>query len=169
MKKFTKQISALLALAAVGSVTVVHASTLGNGIAEPGNYDYQPDSYEDTPMAGVAPYTPTVGTFVETTPEQTTTTSIGTWVETTPEQETTTTRMTTLAGAVGPGEYDAIPGDVYYDMVVDMTDLTTLSLWLLGDVSYGSVHDWSAGDVNGDGDINIADLAQLKYILMNPE
>ncbi|MDO5560333.1 MAG: dockerin type I domain-containing protein [Oscillospiraceae bacterium] len=53
------------------------------------------------------------------------------------------------------------------DLVVDMTDLTTLSLWLLGDVSYGSEHDLSAGDVNEDGKINIADLAQLKMILMH--
>ncbi|MDO5560733.1 MAG: hypothetical protein Q4F95_14220, partial [Oscillospiraceae bacterium] len=74
MRKFTKQISALLALAAVGSATVVNAAAQNNSIVSPGNYDYQPDSYEETPLAGDVAYTYPVGTFVETTPAETTTT-----------------------------------------------------------------------------------------------
>ncbi len=56
-------------------------------------------------------------------------------------------------------------GDLNADTAVDLTDLTILSLHLLGD-SLLDEDKLKYADVNGDGDVNIADLPYLKQYVM---
>ncbi len=55
-------------------------------------------------------------------------------------------------------------GDINFDGKVDVTDLTELSLALLGDTELTSAQQQSA-DVDGSGDVKLADLATLKQYL----
>ena len=57
-----------------------------------------------------------------------------------------------------------ILGDLNYDLVVDLTDLTELSLYLLGDVTIPEYHQQFA-DVDKDGKLILCDLARLKEFL----
>ena len=57
-----------------------------------------------------------------------------------------------------------IKGDIDNNARVDLTDLTELSLALLGDREL-SVDGQKAADVDGDGDITLADLARLRQYL----
>ncbi len=59
-------------------------------------------------------------------------------------------------------------GDLNADKNVDITDMTILSLYFLGDVKLDE-NVVKYADVNGDGNTNIADLAHLKqYIMKDP-
>ncbi len=56
-------------------------------------------------------------------------------------------------------------GDLDGNRKVDITDLTILSQYLIGDMSLSDAL-ISAADVNGSGEINLADLAHLKQYIM---
>lgn len=64
-----------------------------------------------------------------------------------------------------PVDNDILYGDVIMDKVVDLTDLTTLSLYLLNDITFNDEQKLVA-DVNGDGHIDLADLSTLKLYTM---
>lgn len=55
-------------------------------------------------------------------------------------------------------------GDVNRDENIDLSDLTVLCLYLLGDVEL-TEEALKASDVSGDGLINIADIAHLKQYI----
>ncbi len=55
-------------------------------------------------------------------------------------------------------------GDIFADDKIDVTDLTELSLALLGDRNL-SENQKKAADVDGDGDVTLADLAMLRQYL----
>ena len=81
--------------------------------------------------------------------------------------EATTTRTTTKATSKVDNT-DYIYGDVNLSKIVDVTDLTVLSLYMLGDAKLESKALVQA-DVNADGKVDIADLATLKqYIMKDP-
>lgn len=61
-----------------------------------------------------------------------------------------------------------IYGDINGNGVVDLTDLSFLSLYLLGDCSF-TKDQLLAADVDGNGEVNIADLPHMKqYIMHDP-
>ena len=59
------------------------------------------------------------------------------------------------------GETSSVPGDIISNQSVDTTDLTALSLALVGDIALNDDQLKSA-DVDGDGKVTIADLARLR-------
>ncbi|MDO5151084.1 MAG: dockerin type I repeat-containing protein [Oscillospiraceae bacterium] len=60
--------------------------------------------------------------------------------------------------------YSMGKGDINGDDIIDLTDLSNLSLYLLGDKSLTDTQK-KAADVNGDGEVRITDLARLmQYI-----
>ncbi len=61
--------------------------------------------------------------------------------------------------------FTKLAGDVDLNGVVDLTDLTTLSLYLLNDVEF-SQKQMLNGDVNSDGYLNIGDLPALKRLVL---
>ncbi|MDO5558140.1 MAG: glycoside hydrolase family 9 protein [Oscillospiraceae bacterium] len=76
---------------------------------------------------------------------------------------TTTAKTTTTA----PNE-EYIYGDIDLNGVVEMTDLTALSQYLMGDIKIEGKA-LKQADTNGDGNVDIADLSTLKqYILKEP-
>ena len=67
------------------------------------------------------------------------------------------------------GSEDYEPGDIDGSKVTDLTDLSYLSLYLLGDQKFTSAQ-MLAADVTGDGEVDIRDLATLKqYICKDPD
>ena len=64
----------------------------------------------------------------------------------------------------GTTTYESLTGDINFDGVVDTTDLTTISLALIGDQKFAPLQDELA-DVDGDGKVTIADLARLQQYL----
>lgn len=73
--------------------------------------------------------------------------------------DTTTTTVTT------PGTDEISYGDFDRNNIVDMSDLTTLSLYLLKDMEFTD-EQIKAADVTGDEEVNLADLAHLKQYIM---
>ena len=70
--------------------------------------------------------------------------------------------------SVSAEESNVIYGDINGNGVVDLTDLSYLSLYLLGDCSF-TKDQLLAADVDGSGEVNIADLPYLKqYIMHDP-
>lgn len=57
-------------------------------------------------------------------------------------------------------------GDINEDGTVDMTDLSELSLAILGESELTDSQK-SAADINGDGEVNLSDLARLKQFVSN--
>ena len=57
------------------------------------------------------------------------------------------------------------PGDIDNNNSVDLTDLTELSLYLIGDKTFNDFEMYTA-DTNGDNEVNLADLAHLKQYIM---
>ena len=57
-------------------------------------------------------------------------------------------------------------GDVNEDGTVDLTDLSELSLVILGESELTDSQK-SAADINGDGEVNVSDLARLKQFVSN--
>ena len=95
-------------------------------------------------------------------------------VTTQPDVTTTPVTTTTAAPATTPAVSETQPttdyeyGDINRDKVVEMTDLTLLSQYLLGDIKLDPQQILLA-DVNGDGGTDIADLSHFKqYILKEP-
>lgn len=99
-----------------------------------------------------------VTTVTTTTAATTTTTPVKTTVTTT----TTAAAATTTTQQSGQIMY----GDLDGNKVVEMTDLTKLSLYLLGDTDLTD-EQYKAADVTYDGNVGLADLSFLKqYIMM---
>lgn len=92
------------------------------------------------------------------TPPVTTTTPT---VTTTSKPAVTTTAKTTTASNVSE---EIMYGDINGDKSVDLTDLTTLALYLLKDITLEE-DALKAADVNGDGNVLLNDLAYLKVHL----
>lgn len=63
-------------------------------------------------------------------------------------------------------EREVTCGDVNFDKIIDMSDLTELSLILLGDYKSDNYTNQSA-DIDGDNKITVADLARLKQYVSN--
>lgn len=61
-----------------------------------------------------------------------------------------------------------IPGDINNSNSVDLTDLTELSLYLIGDKTFNDFEMFTA-DTNGDNEVNLADLAHLKQYIMSKD
>ena len=57
-------------------------------------------------------------------------------------------------------------GDVNSDKEVDLTDLSFLSLYILGETEFTKTQE-KAADVTADGDVNVMDLARLKQYVSN--
>ncbi len=55
-------------------------------------------------------------------------------------------------------------GDIYSDGIIDLSDLSTLSLFLVGDTDLEGSQK-KAADVDGDSEITLADLARLQQYL----
>ena len=74
------------------------------------------------------------------------------------------------AASEQPGEQtEVIYGDFNSDKVADLTDLTQLSLYLLGDADFTDAQK-KAADVDGNDVIDIADLARFKqYVSKDPD
>ena len=61
-------------------------------------------------------------------------------------------------------------GDINFDEVIDLTDLTELSLVLLGDKTLESKSmGYAAADVDENGELNVADLALFKQYIMGED
>ena len=60
------------------------------------------------------------------------------------------------------------PGDINNSNSVDLTDLTELSLYLIGDKTFNDFEIFTA-DTNGDNEVNLADLAHLKQYIMSKD
>ncbi len=60
------------------------------------------------------------------------------------------------------------PGDINNNNSVDLTDLTELSLYLIGDKTFNDFEMFGA-DTNGDNEVNLADLAHLKQYIMSKD
>ena len=70
--------------------------------------------------------------------------------------------------AIPSGGSDILYGDVTEDNVVDITDLTTLGLYLLNDKTFSDTQ-MKKADVVLNGSVDLADLATLKqYIMKDP-
>ncbi len=59
-------------------------------------------------------------------------------------------------------------GDIDNSNSVDLTDLTELSLYLIGDKTFNDIELFAA-DANGDNEVNLADLAHLKQYIMSED
>ena len=68
-----------------------------------------------------------------------------------------------LAGAVIDENY-SLTGDIDINGSIDVTDLTELSLALVGDKELTADQKFAA-DIDGDGTVSIADLARLQQYL----
>jgi len=101
-----------------------------------------------------------------TTPSSTTEPKV-----TTTEPKVTTTAPVTTAKPVettapSGGNYDIIYGDIDNNKVVDITDLSLLSLHLIGENELEKTQ-LMAADVSYDNEINLNDLARLKQFISN--
>lgn len=76
------------------------------------------------------------------------------------------TCMTSIIYSAAAEEADIIYGDINGNGVVDLTDLSYLSLYLLGDCALTHQQTLCA-DVDGSGEVNIADLPHLKQYIMH--
>jgi len=65
-----------------------------------------------------------------------------------------------------PESKNVTVGDINTDGMIDLSDLTSLSLVLLGDAKNA---DGKISDVNADGELNIADLAHFKQYIMHED
>lgn len=73
-----------------------------------------------------------------------------------------------IVSSAAAEDSNIIYGDINGNGVVDLTDLSYLSLYLLGDCSF-TKDQLLAADVDGNGEVNIADLPYLKqYIMHDP-
>ena len=68
------------------------------------------------------------------------------------------------SGALIVEEDEIKPGDIYSDGIIDLSDLSTLSLFLVGDTDLEDSQK-KAADVDGDDEITLADLAMLRQFL----
>lgn len=64
-------------------------------------------------------------------------------------------------------EVEYLLGDINDDKLADLTDLTCLSIYLLGDCEFDE-REYASADVQNDGVVNIADLATFKAAITSP-
>lgn len=65
--------------------------------------------------------------------------------------------------------HELLYGDINRDLCIDMSDLSLLSLYLIGDNEFNDIQKIAA-NINDDGQINLSDLAKLKrYISRNDD
>lgn len=210
MKKFTKEITALLTLISAGVIGgSVYAAedwgetTAGVNVSETEISRTVGDAMEVTTCTDDAyckdtEITPTAGVIMvdttctddtycketEITPDagvampQTIVTPVSTAPmpdNTTPVSEVST--MPETAGTTGPDIVDIpneVPsvirgrGDINHDEVTDLTDLLTLSLYLLKDIDLDEPA-LTEADVTKDGNVDIADLPEFKICIMTPD
>lgn len=155
MRKFTKEISLLLAAAAAG--TTAYAS-LVSAAPEPaeavdGLMAVSDEIYDDTPTAGVPMAT---DDQIETATEEEFPPTAGEPMPTDEFIETTTEEIVPLAGDIAMADGD-INGDGYFGI----SDVVTLQKWLL---AVPDIHlvDWWAADFNYDGRLDVFDLCLMK-------
>ncbi|MDO5558886.1 MAG: glycoside hydrolase family 9 protein [Oscillospiraceae bacterium] len=114
--------------------------------------------------------TTTAEPVTTTTTEPTTTTKLTTTTEATTTTVTPVTTVTTTPSSVSATTLSTPIGEIMYgdldgNKVVEMTDLTKMSQFFIGDIKLTD-SEKAAAEVNGDGDLNLADLSHLKqYIL----
>jgi len=127
--------------------------------------DAQP--VETTPAATKPVTTP--ATTPETTPASTTVTTVTTPV-TTVTTPVTTPETTTKPADTTPANNTSglLYGDIDQNGVIDLSDLTALSQFLLKDKELTG-DSLKAADVTGDGSVNVSDLALLKQYVMNDD
>ena len=68
-----------------------------------------------------------------------------------------------------PGDFNndsIVDGDLDFSGTVDLTDLSELALALIGDKTLDEIQH-AAADINGDGEVNVSDLARLKQYVSN--
>ncbi len=101
-----------------------------------------------------------------TTPVTTTVTTVTTPVTTTTTTTPATTPKPVESTPSSNGSAKDIYGDVNLDGIIDLSDLTALSQYLLKDITLEEMG-LKAADVNADNDVNVSDLALLKQFVMN--
>ncbi len=139
-----------------------------NGITVSDYYNGTPSTTTTTAPVTTAPTTTTTKkTTAATTSEAPQTTSVSTSKTTTTTTTiTTTTKPESVTTVKNPSEI--VYGDFNNDSVVEITDLTIFSQYLLGDYTFNEQKIKSA-DVNGDGEVGLPDLAHLKqYVMKDP-
>ncbi len=141
--------------------------TMGNSISIT---EYYGGTVVNPPVTEKPQTTPTVTTTtttVTTTKQVTTTEPVTTTKEVTTTSEPVTTPEQTTSSVL-PSEGNKMYGNVNGDHTVDITDLTLLSQYLLGDYTF-TEEVLELADVTGDGEVNIPDLAHLKqYVMKDP-
>ena len=55
-------------------------------------------------------------------------------------------------------------GDINGDQIIDVSDLTYLSLYLVGDYNF-SAKEYESADIDSDSDIRLTDLAMLRQYI----
>ncbi|MBE6852012.1 MAG: glycoside hydrolase [Ruminococcus sp.] len=99
----------------------------------------------------------------ETTPVVTTTPAVTTPAETTTSSVVTTPAETTIqAGTMPSDQFEK--GDINKDKIVDLTDLSFLSLYLIGDNDFTD-EEKKIADMDNNNKVNLADLARLKQFI----
>ena len=159
MRKFTKEISALLAAAAVG--TTAYAS-LVSATSEPeaqveGLMVASDEMNDDTATAGV----PMVSDEqIETTTEDELPPTAGEPMPSDEFIETTTEEIVPLAGDIAMAD-----GDINGDGTFGVSDVVLLQKWLLA-VPDAHLANWWAADYNFDGRLDVFDLCLMKRELI---
>jgi hypothetical protein len=156
MRKFTKEISALLATAAVG--TTAYTSLVSEPVEQvDGLMTVSEEFADDTPTEGVAMVS---DEQIETTTEDDLSPTAGVLIPSDEFIETTTEEIVPLAGDVAMAD-----GDINGDGAFGVSDVVLLQKWLLG-VPDTHLANWWAADYNYDGILDAFDLCLMKRELL---
>ena len=168
MRKFTKEITALIASAAIGTVAGVGAfSASSEEIVQTAGVAMKPDEIicttaptELPPLEGV-PLPP--DEWVEQTTEEFPPLAgepmpPDEWIETTTEEE-----LPPLAGDIAPPD-----GDVNGDGSFNIADVVAFQKWLLN-APDAELYNWTAADLYADGKLDVFDLTLMKKALIDNE
>jgi len=167
------------AYAPIGTETSVQETTASETISESEPAVTETEAPEITTASEVTtvPETTTVSETVMTT-EQTTvsettapateaSSEVTTTEATTPAVTTAATEQTTPAETTPVTEKpepEGIKGDIDGNGRIDLSDLTTVALYLLGDVNLNETQ-LKFADVDGDGIVGLTDLARIKQFI----
>lgn len=159
MRKFTKEISALLAAAAVGSIA--HTS-MASAVSEPveqgdGRMTISDEMDKAAPTAGV----PMISDEqIEMTPEEELPRTAGELIPSDECIETTPEEIVPLAGDIAMAD-----GDINGDGSLGISDVVLLQKWLMA-VPDTQLANWWAADFNYDGRLDAFDLSLMKRELI---